>query len=266
MGHWKKFCRKTVRENKQYVCKTKKHRRNNNKQSHAVDIQHYSNNENNTSATSSEINYYAIQISNLALKPSSPNEAYTTLSVKYDKPCVNGPLRLKVDTGSGGNTLPLRTYKQMFGTMPTQNILTPEPHIKLTSYSGHPIVCCGSINLSLSKPKGQFQVHKFFVVDVVGPAILGSPSCKQLDVITLNPVSTSCTSFKNTYDAVNIVPSSTPPNVKLNTVSDLKWWFPDCFDAVGEFKGEVKLHLNPDSTPYIDAPRRTPVHILSQHS
>ena len=40
MGHWKKFCRKTVRENKQYVCKTKKLWRNNNKQSHAVDIQH----------------------------------------------------------------------------------------------------------------------------------------------------------------------------------------------------------------------------------
>ena len=50
--------------------------------------------------------------------------------------------------------------------------------------------------------------------------------------------------------------------MKLNTVSDLKWWFPDCFDAVGEFKGEVRLHLKPDSTPYIDAPRRTPVHIL----
>ena len=112
------------------------------------------------------------------MKPSSPNEAYTTLSVKYVKPCVNGPLRLKVDTGSGGNTLPLRTYKQMFGTIPTQNILTPEPHVKRTSYSGHPIVCCGSINLSLSKPKGQFQVHTFFVVDVVGPAILGLPSCK----------------------------------------------------------------------------------------
>ena len=46
MGHWKKFCRKTVRENKQYVCKTKKHWRNNNKQSHAVDIQHCSNDEN----------------------------------------------------------------------------------------------------------------------------------------------------------------------------------------------------------------------------
>ena len=262
MGHWKKSCRKTVSENKQYVCKTKKYWRNNNKQSHAVDIQHCSNDENNTSATSSEINYYAIQISNLALKPSSPNEVYTTLSVKYVKPCVNGPLRLKVGTGSDGNTLPLRTYKQMFGTIPTQNILTPEPHVKLTSYSGHPIVCCGSINLSLSKPKGQFQVHTLFVVDVVGPAILGLPSCKQLDVITLNPVSTSCTSLKNTYDAVNIVPSSIPPNVKLNTVSDLKWWFPDCFDAVGEFKGEVKLHLKPDSTPYIDAPRRTPVHIL----
>ena len=65
MGHWKKFCRKIARENKQYVCETKKHWRNNNKQSHAVNIQHSSNDENNKSATSSEINYYAIQISNI---------------------------------------------------------------------------------------------------------------------------------------------------------------------------------------------------------
>ena len=159
-------------------------------------IQHSSNDENNKSATSSEINYYAIQISNLALKPSSPNEAYTTLSVHYEKPCVNGPVHLKVDTGSGGNTLSLRTYKQMFDTIPTQSILTPEPHIKLISYSGHPITCCGSINLSLAKPNGQFQVHILFLVDVVDPAILRLPSCKQLDVITLNPISTLCTSLR----------------------------------------------------------------------
>ena len=209
-----------------------------------MDIQHCSNDENNPSVTSSEINYYTIQISNLALKPSSPNEAYTTLSVKYEKPCVNGPLRLKVDTGSGGNTLLLITYKDVW-YIPTQNNLTPEPHIKVTSYSGHHIVCCGSINMSLSKPKGQFQVHKLFVVDVVCPVILGLPSFKQLDVITLNPISAPCTSFKDTYDAVNFVTSSIHPNVKLNTVSDLKWWFPDCFDAVGEFKCEVNLHLKP---------------------
>ena len=106
--------KKNFHENKQNVCKTKKHWRNNNKQSHAVDIQQCSYDENNTSATSSEINYYDIQISNLALKPSSPNEAYTILSVKYDKPCVNGPLRLKVDTGSGGNTLYIISLLSVF--------------------------------------------------------------------------------------------------------------------------------------------------------
>ena len=149
----------------------------------------------------------------------------------------------------------------MFGTIPTQIILTPKPHIKLTSYSGHAIACCGYIHLSLSKPKGQFKVHKFFVGDVVGPAILGLPSCNQLDVITLNPISTSCTSFQNSYDAVNILPSSIPQHVKLNNGSGLKWWFPDCFEAVGEFKGQVMIHLKPDFTLYVDAPCGTSVHI-----
>ena len=170
------------------------------KQSYAVDTQHSSNYENNTSATTSEINYYAIQISNLALKPSSPTEESSTLSVKYDKPCVEDRLRLKVDSGSGGITLPLRTYEQMFGTIPTQNIQTHKPHTKLTSYSGHPIACCGSFNLSSAKPKGHFQVYYCFVVHVV--CILGLPSCRQIDVITSNPISTVCTSFKNTYHAV----------------------------------------------------------------
>ena len=59
MGHQKKFCRKTARKNKQYVCKTKSHWGNNNKQSHAVDIQLSSNDENNNSIMLNElIQYY----------------------------------------------------------------------------------------------------------------------------------------------------------------------------------------------------------------
>ena len=69
---------------------------------------------------------------NLALKPLHNNEAFTKLNMSYNNPAVRGPLRLNVDTGAGGNILPLRTYHQMFDNTPTNKILTPEPAAKLT--------------------------------------------------------------------------------------------------------------------------------------
>ena len=55
--------------------------------------------------------------------------------------------------------------------------------MKLTSYSGHPIKCYGSINLKLSKGNEEYQPHKLYVVEVPGPAILGLPSSKDQKVI-----------------------------------------------------------------------------------
>ena len=78
-------------------------------------------------------------INNLATKSASYNKAFTTVNVQYSNHRVSGPLHLKIDTGSGGNTLPMRTYHQMFGNRSTHFILTAETDIKLTSYSGHPI-------------------------------------------------------------------------------------------------------------------------------
>ena len=58
----------------------------------------------------SSCGFYAMHISNLALKPAISNEAFTTVNVQYSNPRVSGPLHLKIDTGSGGNTIPMRTY------------------------------------------------------------------------------------------------------------------------------------------------------------
>ena len=37
-----------------------------------------------------------------------------------------------MDTGAGGNTLPFRTYQQMFMGIPLENIVTLEPNTKIT--------------------------------------------------------------------------------------------------------------------------------------
>ena len=58
--------------------------------------------------------FYKMHISNLTLKQAISNEAFTTVNVKYSNPHVSGPLHLEINTSSGGNTLPMRTYHLMF--------------------------------------------------------------------------------------------------------------------------------------------------------
>ena len=58
-------------------------------------------------------------------------------------------IKLKVDTGAAGNTLPLRTYKKMYKTLPPKDILEPTRNVKLVAYNGQEFPCLGSINLQL---------------------------------------------------------------------------------------------------------------------
>ena len=51
-------------------------------------------------------------------------------------------LRLKIDSGASGNTLPMRTFRQMYGDKAdTRNLLEPANGIKLTAYNGEEIRC-----------------------------------------------------------------------------------------------------------------------------
>ena len=115
----------------------------------------------------------------------------------------------------------------------------------------------------MSKGNEEYQPHKFNVVEVPGPAILGLPSCKDLMVIALDPDSTTYKhDLPSSVQYGELRATHLSKCVTFNNISDEKLCFPECFDTIGEFKREAKLHITPDSTPYIDAPRRTSVHIL----
>ena len=92
---------------------------------------------------------------------------------------------------------------------------------------------------------------------------MGLPSCNDLRVIALDPDSTA---YKHDlpssvqYDELRATHLS--KCVTFNNISGVKCRFPECFDTIVEFKCEAKLHIKPDSTSYIDATRRTSVHIL----
>ena len=122
--------------------------------------------------------------------------------------------------------------------------------------------CLGFIVLQLSKPSGQHQSHRFYVVDVPGNVILGLPSCKKPTCNILDPESTTFGVSNPEVNRLCTTRSMAPESFQLNNIEDVKWYFPVCFDAIGKLHGDTKLSLKPDSPPYIDAPCRTPVHLL----
>ena len=96
------------------------------------------------------------------------SEVFTTLDVICPRKKGMRKIKLKVDTGAAGNTLPLRTYKQMYKTLPPKDILEPSRNIKLVAYYGQEIPCLGSINLQLrfgKKNQKFFTKARFYVVD-----------------------------------------------------------------------------------------------------
>ena len=86
-----------------------------------------------------------------------------------------------------GNTLPLRTFKQMFGSIPPGHILHREPSVKLYSYTGDNIKCLGSFELSIRRNDlNEYLCQTCDVVEVTGPAILGLQACEWLKFVSLD--------------------------------------------------------------------------------
>jgi hypothetical protein len=264
MGHWQKLCRKTKGgQNKPTLAaKPRPPRQDYHKKGRKQGTRKHQDellvSDSDTDTDLKQYDSIVLKVSDVLLQPMEklPNEITANLNVQYNE--VKGLIKLKVDTGAGGNALPLRTYKQMFGTKPTNSVLTPEPHTKLKSYSGHHIPCCGSIILNLRRQQQPcFQKHKFYVVDVPGPAILGCSASTELGIITVHTDSTPVSEVKVTKDYPEH--RSPPTGSKVSSIDDLKWWYPDCFDKIGKFKEPEDLLLKSNAEPFIDPPRRCPI-------
>ena len=104
--------------------------------------------------------------------------AFATVVIYNDEPKVKGPPRIKIDTGSGGNALQLRTLKHIFGSIPPEQILQRESRIKLSSYTGDSIKCFESTELSIRRyVQNEYHCHTCYFVEVTGRAILGLSAC-----------------------------------------------------------------------------------------
>ena len=130
-------------------------------------------------------------------------EVFTELKIKLpSRPGIH-ILKAKVDTGAEGNTLPLRTFRRMFPDK-VDDLGQPIPgstkkeHTILTAYNGSNIMQHGSICIQCAH-KDKWNTLKFFVVTTEGPTIIGLPSLRNLELISLH-----CT-IKNNKDPINSI-------------------------------------------------------------
>ena len=250
IGHWQKYCHSTKQQQHRSKSRGRRPRQNPSRPQppqHKQDEVVYRTED--TSPNNYAMPFHSIVMSDSVLYTDTcQSEILTELVISKTKPHICGPIKVKVDTGSGANTLPIRTYRQMFPNTPPDAIVTPEPDVHLMAYSGNTIKCIGSLTFDLRKKKDTETIKaKFYVVDVAGPVIIGLPTCKSLDLVRVNvDVDSMC---------------NKPYQHTFQSITDVMAMFPDRFDTIGKFEGEENLILHTDSAPHVDPPRKCPIHL-----
>ena len=133
-------------------------------------------------------------------------EVFASVKIKLsNRPGIHN-LKLKVDTGAQGNTLPNPEG------YPVRAIQIAAGHTRLTAYNGTQITCYGAINIPCNHGSSEWTNTKFYNVDVQGPAIIGLSSSEQLKLITLHCAINKTSGIKK----------ASP----INSVDDLKRAYP----------------------------------------
>ena len=176
-------------------------------------------------------------------------------------------LKLKVDSGAEANIMPLSIFKSMFPQKMEDTGLPRLPSIKgirLSAYNGTTIKCYGEVWVPSYYDGRQCMMH-FYVVDTPGPAIMGLPTGEFLKIIQLNcSVERSPAEPKAGGQDQDVRNRS--EKQPIHDVSDLKRLYPNQFDRLGDLGEdfEAKLILKADAEPYIDPPRKYPIHKTEQ--
>ena len=91
----------------------------------------------------------------------------------------------------------------------------------------------------------------FFVTEADGPAIVGLPTCLELNLVTLNcsVQQGSPLNANRTREQVTLIKDK----------GDLVKRYPDCFDGVGKFQGQYHITVDPSVLPVVYAQRRVPL-------
>ena len=177
------------------------------------------------------------------------NEVYTTVQLPASASRKGtASLHVKVDTGAGGNVLPLCVFKCLYPNwISPAGLPTSLDHIstRLTAYNGSNIPLYGTLHGPIIwQPGGTsaqpYKVNSYwYVADTPCPVILGFPSCKRLAVVKMN-----CAITVAQPDTKPPSPAPAPTATAGNSIKstdDLIKEFPDRFTGIGRFPGEYTI-------------------------
>ena len=200
------------------------------------------------------------------------NEAYTTIQLPASASRKGtASLRIKVDTGAGGNVLPLHVFQCLYpDQISPAGLPTGLDHVntRLTVYNGSHIPLYGALwgPITWQPDCPGARPHRvksyWYIADTPGPTILGLPSSEKLAVVKMNcaiTVRQPCTHPVSTTVATN-KPATAPEAAKpIRSTDDLINEFLDRFKGIGRFPSEYKIWLHHDAHPVIHAPRKCPI-------
>ena len=196
------------------------------------------------------------------------SEAFTnvTLPASAGDKAHTASTRVKVDTGVGGNILPLQLFRQMYPDQVGPDGLPKgltSTQTWLTAYNGTQIPQHRALDTwTRWKPHNEKPQHlhtRWYVANTQGPAILALPSSQRLGVVTMN-----CTVHLKTspsqWQQANNGPTSSQQKLPLfQNPAVLLWEFPDHFKGIGHFTGKYHITLKPDVRPIIHPPWKCPI-------
>ena len=114
----------------------------------------------------------------------------------------------------------------------------------LTAYNGERIVQYGTMLLPCTHRDAKCDAEFY---DSPGPAIMGLPSCRALQLVTMH-----CEISSNEHDSA------------ITTREDLRKTYPDRFEVIGNFDGEFHITTDLNVTPVVHAPRRCSFHMRDE--
>ena len=124
------------------------------------------------------------------------NEAYTTVQLPASASNKGtASIHVKVNTGAGGNVLPLSVFQHLYpNQISPDGLPTSLDHVstRLTAYNRSHIPLYGTLHGPITWWPGcpSAQPHRvnlyWYVTDTPSPTILGLPSCTRLAVVKMN--------------------------------------------------------------------------------
>ena len=210
-----------------------------------------------------------IEISNVWID--STTEAFATVQMPAEiRPSLLETLKCKVDTGAGGNVMPQCTFAKLF---PRRINADGSPRglkssmMHLTAYNRSKIPQFGTLDTAIDcTPKGKDVANRlqtrWYIMNTLGPATLGLPSCAKLAIVELNCavnlqkrrlVQQKKPTIEGRKVKKDLQHLNLPP---LNTKEDLIQAYPDRFEGIGCFPGTYHITLYSHAKPIIHAPQK----------